>query len=114
VSLSAPTIVWDVREGKVKRFLFDPRAAGFEYVPLGALKGGDAAANAGILADVLSGRPGPARQAVLLNSAFAVVAGGKAEDIREGVRVATESIDSGAARGRLQAFLAILGRQADR
>jgi len=109
VSLSAPSIVWDVREGKVKRFLFDPRSAGFEYAPLGALKGGDAAANAGILANVLSGAPGPARQAVLLNAAFAVVAGGEAEDVREGVRAAVESIDSGAARGRLEAFLSILG-----
>jgi len=111
VSLSAPTIVWDVREGKVRRFLFDPGSAGFEYVSLGALKGGDAATNAGILSDVLSGAPGPARQAVLLNAAFAVVAGGKAEDIRDGVRKAEESIDSGAARNRLQAFLGILGRK---
>jgi len=109
VSLSAPSIVWDVREGKVKRFLFDPRSAGFEYAPLGALKGGDAAANAGILANVLSGAPGPARQAVLLDAGFAVVAGGEAEDVREGVRAAVESIGSGAARGRLEAFLSILG-----
>jgi anthranilate phosphoribosyltransferase len=111
VSLSAPSIVWDVREGKVKRFLFDPRSAGFEYVPLGSLKGGDAQTNAGILRDVLSGVPGPARQAVLLNAAFAVIAGGKAEDVRDGVRVAADAIDSGAARGRLDAFLAVLGRK---
>jgi len=114
VSLSAPTIVWEIREGKVKRYLFDPRSAGFEYVPLGALKGGDAAANAGILEEALSGTPGAARQAVLLNAAFAVVAGGMAEDLRDGVRVATESIDSGAARERLRAFLAILGAVAAR
>ena len=111
VSLAAPTIVWEVREGKVKRFLFDPRPFGFEYVPLGALRGGDAAANAKILTGVLSGDPGPARQAVLVNAAFAVVAGGAAEDLREGVRKATRSIDSGAAMERLRAFLAILGKR---
>jgi anthranilate synthase/phosphoribosyltransferase len=114
VSLSAPSIVWDVQDGKVKRFLFDPRSAGFEYVPLAAIKGGDASTNAKILTDVLSGAAGPARQTVLLNAAFAIVAGGKAEDTREGVRAATLSIDSGAARDRLRAFLAILGRVVDR
>jgi len=111
VSLSAATIVWDVRDGKVKRFLFEPRSAGFDYVPLTALKGGDASANAKILADILAGAAGPGRQAVLLNSAFALVAGGIAEDVREGVRLAAESIDSGAARDRLSAFLSILGRK---
>jgi anthranilate phosphoribosyltransferase len=114
VSLAAPTIVWEVREGKVKRFLFDPRPFGFEYVPLGALRGGDAAANAKILQGVLSGDPGPARQAVLVNAAFAAVAGGAAEDLREGVRVATRSIDSGAAMERLRGFLAILGKRETR
>jgi anthranilate synthase/phosphoribosyltransferase len=114
VSLSAPTIVWDVREGKVRRFLFDPRSAGFGYVPLGSLKGGDAETNAGILADVLAGAPGPARQAVVLNAAFAVMAGGKAGDVREGIRVAESAIDTGAARDRLSAFLRILGRKESR
>jgi anthranilate phosphoribosyltransferase len=111
VSLAAPTIVWEVREGKVKRFLFDPRAFGFEYVPLGALRGGDATVNAKILLGVLSGDPGSARQAVLVNAAFATVAGGAAEDLRDGVRAATRSIDSGAAMERLRAFLAILGKR---
>jgi len=59
VSLAAPTIVWEVRTGKVKRFLFDPRPFGFEYVPLGALRGGDAAANAKILAGSSRANPGP-------------------------------------------------------
>jgi anthranilate synthase/phosphoribosyltransferase len=111
VSLSAPTIAWDVRDGKVKRFLFEPRSAGFDYVPLAALKGGDASVNAKILVDVLSGAAGPARQAVLLNAAFALIAGGAAEDVRDGVRVAAQSIDSGAAHERLRAFLSILGRK---
>jgi anthranilate synthase/phosphoribosyltransferase len=111
VTLSAPTIVWDVRDGNVKRYLFDPRSVGFEYASLEELKGGDAAANAAILTDVLSGAKGPARQAVLLNAAFAVVAGGKAEDVRDGIRVAERAIDSGAARERLSMFLSILGRK---
>ncbi len=114
VSLSAPSNVWDVQDGKVKRFLFDPRSAGFEYAPLSAIKGGDARTNAKILTDVLSGVPGAARQAVLLNAAFAVIAGGVAETFREGVRVASRSIDSGSAKEKLNAFLSILGRKVDR
>jgi anthranilate synthase/phosphoribosyltransferase len=109
VTLSAPTIVWDVQEGKVKRYLFDPRSAGFEYASSQEIKGGDAATNARILREVLSGAPGPAREAVLVNAAFAIVAGGKAEELREGVVLAARSIDSGAAMDRLHAFLAILG-----
>jgi hypothetical protein len=81
VTLSAPTIVWDVRKGVVKRYLFDPRSVGFEYASTQDLKGGDAATNASILKGILSGAKGPGRQATLLNAAFAIVAGGKAEDV---------------------------------
>ena len=111
VTLSAPTIVWDVGRGKLKRYLFDPRAAGFEYAPMEAVKGGDASANARILKGILAGEPGTPRQAVVLNAAFAVVAGGKAADLREGVAVAARSIDTGAAAAKLSAFLGVLGRQ---
>lgn len=110
VSLSAPTIVWDVAGGNVRRYLFDPGSAGFEYVPPGALKGGDAAGNAAILRSVLAGERTPARQAVLLNAAFAIVAAGKAEDIRGGAQEAAKSIDSGAAMAKLEKFLSIVGK----
>lgn len=109
VSLSAPTIVWDIREGSVRRYVFEPAALGIPPVSLGAIQGGDAAVNAGILRDVLLGVPGPARQAVVLNAAFAIVAGGKAEEIREGIQAAERSIDTGAALGKLEVFLDILG-----
>ncbi len=112
VTLSAPSIVWDVRKGAVKRYLFDPRSVGFEYASMQDLKGGDAAVNAGILKGILSGAKGPGRQATVLNAAFAIVAGGKAEDVREGIAMAAGAIDSGAAMARLEAFLAVLGPKA--
>jgi anthranilate synthase/phosphoribosyltransferase len=111
VTLAAPTIVWDVRSGSVKRYLFDPRSVGFEYASLQDLKGGDAEANAGILKGILGGAKGAGRQATLLNAGFAIVAGGKAEDVREGIEKAALSIDSGAALAKLEAFLSILGRK---
>jgi anthranilate synthase/phosphoribosyltransferase len=110
VSLTGTTIVWDVKGSSVRRFLFDPRSIGVAYASAQALKGGDAQCNAGILREILSGKTGPARDAVLVNSAFAVVAGGKAEDLKEGLQVAARSIDSGAATARLEAFLSVLGR----
>lgn len=109
VSLSAPTHVWEVREGEVRRYMFDPASVGYPYVPLQSIRGGDASQNAAILKDVLSGVPGPARQAVLLNAAFAIVAGGKAGEIREGIVAAERSIDSGAALLKMKVFLSILG-----
>ena len=109
VTLSAPTIVWEIRDGRIKRYLFDPRSAGFEYASSQEIKGGDAATNARMLKEVLSGLPGPARESILINAAFAIVAGGKAEDVREGVALAARSIDSGSAMDRLKAFLAIVG-----
>ncbi len=112
VTLSATTIVWDVKNGAVKRFLFDPRSIGIEYASAQSLKGGDAQVNAGILRDILSGAKGPGRDTVLVNAAFAIVAGGKAEELKEGLRIAENAIDSGAALARLDAFLAILGRDA--
>jgi anthranilate synthase/phosphoribosyltransferase len=113
VTLSAPTVVWEVQNGKVERYLFDPRSLGFEYSSLQAIQGGDAARNAQILKKVLSGEPGTAREAVLVNAAFAIVAGGKAEEVREGIALAEQAIDSGAAMDRLRAFLAILGHGGD-
>jgi anthranilate phosphoribosyltransferase len=84
---------------------------GLEYVPVLSLKGGDSATNARTLREVLSGTKGPARQAVVLNAAFAIVAGGKADSVRDGILVAEQSIDSGAAAEKLKRFLSILGRK---
>jgi anthranilate synthase/phosphoribosyltransferase len=109
VTLSAPTNVWEVREGEVRRYLFDPRSVGFECASPQGIKGGDAATNARILREVLSGKAGVPRDAVLVNAGFAIVAGGKADDVREGIALAKRSIDSGAAMDRLRKFMGILG-----
>jgi len=67
-----------------------------------ALKGGDAAENAGIVRDVLSGTRGPRRDIVLLNAGAALFVAGRVDTIKDGIAVAAAAIDSGAARGRLQ------------
>jgi anthranilate phosphoribosyltransferase len=63
--------------------------------------GGDVERNRAIAESILNGERGAARDIVLMNAALALVAAGKAADLREGVMQAEESIDSGAARGKL-------------
>ncbi len=70
-----------------------------------ALRGGDASTNAEITKAVLSGEEGARRQVVVLNAALAIVAGGKAQTISEGIKVAEVCIDSGAAIRKLQVLI---------
>jgi anthranilate phosphoribosyltransferase len=69
------------------------------------LVGGDVSANAEITRAVLTGKDGACRKIVLLNTALAIMAGGKAENIPEGIDIATDCIDSGAAVKKLQALI---------
>ena len=80
-------------------------------VPLASsadLKGGDANYNAAALRAVLEGKPGAFRNVALLNAAAALVVAGRAGDLKEGVALATQSLDSGAARKRLEHLVAVL------
>lgn len=102
--------VWVVRDGKVTEESFDPRDVGIELVPVEALRGADASYNADVARRLLNGETGPVRDAVLLNSAAALVAlepgdGALAAQIRAGMERAAESIDSGAAKGVLERWV---------
>ena len=76
----------------------------FEAAVRGGSCGGDAEQNRAIAESILGGERGPARDIVLMNAALALVAAGVAVDFREGVMRAEESIDSGAARGKLDSL----------
>ncbi|HEY8986028.1 MAG TPA: anthranilate phosphoribosyltransferase [Streptomyces sp.] len=102
--------VWIVGDGKVTEERFDPRDVGIELVPVEALQGGDPSYNAEVARRLLAGEQGPVRDAVLLNSAAALVAlnpgtGTLAEQLSEGMAKAAESIDSGAARETLDRWV---------
>jgi len=99
---AGPAIFCRVADGRLEEGYLDPADYGFARAPLEALAGGDAATNARILREVLEGRPGPQREAVVLNAALALVAGGLAGDIKEGAHLARTTIDSGAALGKLE------------
>ncbi|MEU0476755.1 anthranilate phosphoribosyltransferase [Streptomyces olivaceus] len=103
--------VWIVRDGRVTEEAFDPRDVGIEPVPVEALRGADASYNADVARRLLAGETGPVRDAVLLNSAAALVAlepgeGALAERLRAGMDRAAQAIDSGAAKRALDRWVA--------
>ncbi|MGY0486985.1 anthranilate phosphoribosyltransferase [Streptomyces sp. WG-D5] len=107
--------VWVVRDGAVREESFDPRDVGIDVVPIEALRGGDPSYNAEVARRLLDGERGPVRDAVLLNSAAALVAvrpgeGTLVEQIRAGMDRAAQSIDSGAAKGALERWVAASNR----
>ncbi|MET9432059.1 MULTISPECIES: anthranilate phosphoribosyltransferase [unclassified Streptomyces] len=110
LTTTATSKVWVVRDGAVREEAFDPRDVGIELVPVEALRGADASYNADVARRLLAGETGPVRDAVLLNSAAALVAleptdAPLAEQIRAGMAKAAESIDSGAARAALDRWV---------
>ena len=101
LSPAGPNLVCEVLAGNVRSYELDPLELGVPRCDPAELQGGDPATNARALRDVLAGRNGGHRSAVLLNAAGAIAAAGHAADLREGLEVARETIDSGAAAARL-------------
>lgn len=112
ISPSAETRTWEVRRGDVRPGAFTPEDAGVARASREEIAGGDAATNARIARDVLAGATGGARTAVLLNTGAACYVAGLASSIREGVALAATSIDTGAAAGRLERWVAASQRLA--
>ncbi|MDR5689840.1 MAG: anthranilate phosphoribosyltransferase [Armatimonadota bacterium] len=109
---SGPSYVAEVREGQVRTFELQPEDAGLPRHPAQAVRGGEASQNARLALSVLRGEPGAHRDVVLLNAAAALVAAGTCSDLREGAERAAESIDRGAALGKLEQLRHFLGADA--
>jgi anthranilate phosphoribosyltransferase len=107
ITTTGPTHVAEVRDGKVRRFELEPEVLGFERVPIAALAGGSPEDNAQALERLLEGAPGPLHDVTALNAGAALLVGGVAEELTEGIERAREAIASRAARellDRLRAF----------
>jgi anthranilate phosphoribosyltransferase len=102
----------EVREGLVRSFTVRPEDFGLPRAGITELQGGDREQNAQIIRAILSGEPGPKRDIVLMNAAAALVAGARARELKEGVGMAARSIDTGAARAKLEALVALSQRLA--
>jgi anthranilate phosphoribosyltransferase len=102
VSISSRTYVVELREGELRQFIMTPEDFGIAPAKIDTLQGSDAADNAKIIEGIFKGERGPRRDVVLLNSAPALVAGGAAKTWKDGIRLAAEAIDSGAALKKLE------------
>jgi anthranilate phosphoribosyltransferase len=102
ISISAPTEMRELRNGELKSSTICPEDFGFFSESTAKIQGGDAATNAAIIERIYRGERGPSRDVVLLNAGAGIVAGGAAESLKEGIRLAAHSIDSGAALKKLQ------------
>jgi anthranilate phosphoribosyltransferase len=106
ITLAGKTHVAEAQNGNVKTFEIGPEDFGFEKGALEHLRGGDAEANAAIVSAVLAGqRKDEARALVIMNAAAALFLGGAAVDLREGAKIAANSIDSGAAQQKLELLI---------
>ncbi|MGX9430562.1 MULTISPECIES: anthranilate phosphoribosyltransferase [Bradyrhizobium] len=107
ITLTGPTFVAALERGEIRTFEVSPDDAGFGRVGSEALKGGDADANAVALLSVLNGEPSAYRDVALLNAAAALIVAGRAKDLKEGVALGTNSLDSGAAAAKLKHLIAV-------
>lgn len=113
VSLSEETQVTELAAGEIKTYRVQPENFGLQRAGRETIAGGTAEQNAAIIREILAGKDGPARHIVVLNAAFAIAAAGLVETPHEGVAAANESIDSGAARGKLEQLAALCGKTED-
>lgn len=110
LTITTTSKVWVVRDGEVREGSVDPRDFGIGLVPIEALRGGDAAHNAEVARRLLAGERGPVRDAVLLNSAAALVALGPADGVLRdqlaaGIARAADAVDSGKAQAALERWV---------
>ena len=104
ISISAPTTVCEFRDGWYRSHVICPEDFGLQRADRSAILGGTAAENAAITLEVLRGGRGPRRDIVLLNAGAGLYVADKAGSIAEGVKLAADVIDSGAALRKLEEF----------
>jgi len=105
ISLCAPTRISELNDGKIKTYDLSPDKFFNQTVDIQDLAGGNPSENAAITRQILKGEKGPKRDIVLLNAGAALVAAGTATDIKAGIGIAGEAIDSGAASDKLQELI---------
>jgi anthranilate phosphoribosyltransferase len=107
LSVSGRSLVWEVKEGELDRYAVLPSEVELETHRPEGLRGGTPEENAAALRSVLEGQRGPLRDFTLLNAAAGLVAFDLAAKLAEGVRLAAQAVDSGAAREKLERFVEV-------
>ena len=104
VTIAGETRVTTLRDGRIATSTFTPESVGLARASPKALTGGTPDENAATILAILDGAVGARRDAVVLNAAFVICAGGRAQTVEEGVQAAAESIDNGRARATIDAL----------
>ena len=110
ISLSAPTKICEINNGWFKTYTITPGQFGIERCAKEDLKGGTPAENAQITRDILGGKQGHMRNAVLMNAGAALYLYDKADSLKKGIALAAELIDSGAALKTLEKVIEVSNR----
>ncbi len=105
IALAGPSTLSELNDGKVTTRVIKPEDFGLKPRPAEAIAGGDAVANANIIRQILDGKPGACRDAVVLNAGAAISAFHQSMDIGSGIELAAESIDSGKAKQKLASLV---------
>jgi anthranilate phosphoribosyltransferase len=112
LTVTGPTTVAELKDGQVTTFEVTPETAGLTTASMDDLKGGDAVENAAALRAVLAGEKNAYRDIVLMNAGAALVVAGKAPDLKTGVTLAADAIDSGKAAATLDHMIRITNGEA--
>ncbi len=110
ISTTGPTTVFQVEENSVQKGRWVPSDFGLPQATLEELQGGDSETNATIIRGIMEGEAGPKRDLVIANAAAALFVARKAIDLKSAVAMAAESIDSGAARRKLEKLIEFTAR----
>jgi anthranilate phosphoribosyltransferase len=116
LTTTGPSTVWEIRDGAVSQMTFSPQDLGISLATVEQLRGGNAEVNAAVVRDVLAGKEGAARDAVLLNAAAGLVAFDESADgpfvdrMKTAFARAAESIDTGAAAAVLEKWVSLTAR----
>jgi len=102
ISITGFTKITQIKNREITTYYIRPEDLGLRRYELKDIKGGDAKVNAEITLNILRGKDGPQRLIVLVNTAAALIVGGMAKDMRDGIKIAAETIDSGTALKKLE------------
>jgi anthranilate phosphoribosyltransferase len=111
ISITGKTTVCQLKSGKIETYQIEPEMVGLKRATLNEIQGGTPEKNANILLQVLQGQHGPPRDVVLINTAALFVAAEKVSNLRDGIEMAKESIDSGRAKRKLEELIQFSNRK---
>jgi len=110
ITTTGVTTVASLQDGRIETFEITPEEVGLPRATIDQVRGGDPEHNATALRAVLDGVPGPYRDIVLMNAAGALIIAGRTTDMRSGVAMAAEALDSGRAKAKLDALVTVTNR----